>query len=126
PVYWEPENAALAGYILSIFGPTENPDEALAVHWAVRSLSTAELPQPEELRPWHLARAEFLIQDARENVPVLAPQNGYPVSVSSAPDGRPETLLVTMPEAYRATTVTLFGPVTFADGTTTRTVTGGD
>ena len=41
PVYWEPENAALAGYILSVFGPTEDPDEALAVQWAVRSLSTA-------------------------------------------------------------------------------------
>ncbi|WP_309050779.1 hypothetical protein, partial [Streptomyces sp.] len=46
PVYWEPENAALAGYILSVFGPTEEPDEALAVQWAVRSLSTADLPQP--------------------------------------------------------------------------------
>lgn len=126
PVYWEPGNAALAGYILSVFGPTENPDEALSVHWAVRSLSTAELPQPEELRPWHLDRAEFLIQDARENVPALVPQDGYPVSVSSAPDGRPDTLRVTMPEAYYATTVTLSGPVTFADGTTTRTVTGGD
>ena len=31
-----------------------------------------------------------------------------------------------MPEAYTATTVTLSGPVTFADGTTTRTITGGD
>ncbi|MGG7652987.1 hypothetical protein [Kocuria rosea] len=126
PVYWEPENAALAGYILSVFGPTEDPDEALAVHWAVRYLSTSELPQPDGLEPWHLDRAAFLIEDARENVPALTPQDGYLVSVSSAPDGRPDTLLVTMPESYYATTVTLSGPVTFADGTTTQTVTGGD
>lgn len=126
PVYWEPENAALAGYILSVFGPTEDPDEALAVQWAVRSLSTAELPQPAGIEQSHLDRAEFLIQDARNNVPALAPQDGYRVSVSFAPDGRPDTLLVTMPEAYYATTVTLSGPVTFADGTTTQTFTGGD
>lgn len=126
PVYWEPENAALAGYILSVFGPTEDSDEALAVHWAVRSLSTAELPQPDGLEPWHLDRAAFLIEDARENVPALTPQDGYPVAVSSAPDGRPETLLVTVPESYYFTTVTLSGPVTFADGTTTRTVAGGE
>ncbi|MCM3484463.1 hypothetical protein [Kocuria rosea] len=126
PVYWEPENAALAGYILSVFGPTEDPDEALAVQWAVRSLSTAELPQPARIEQSHLDRAEFLIQDARHNVPALAPQDGYRVSVSFAPDGRPDTLLVTMPEAYDATTVTLTGPVTFADGTTTQTFTGGD
>lgn len=125
-VYWEPGNAALAGYILSVFGPTDEPDEALAVQWAVRSLSTAELPQPDGLEPWHLDRAAFLIQDARENVPALVPQDGYPVSVSSAPDGRPDTLRVTMPEASYATTVTLSGSVTFADGTTTRTFTGGD
>ena len=48
------------------------------------------------------------------------------VAVSSAPDGRPETLLVTVPESYYFTTVTLSGPVTFADGTTTRTVAGGE
>ncbi|MEB2526988.1 hypothetical protein CIK52_03525 [Kocuria rosea] len=126
PVYWEPENAALAGYILSVFGPTEDSDEALAVHWAVRSLSTAELPQPDGLEPWHLDRAAFLIEDARENVPALTPQDGYRVSVSFAPDGRPETLLVTVPESYYFTTVTLSGPVTFADGTTTRTVAGGE
>ncbi|PWF87548.1 hypothetical protein [Kocuria rosea] len=126
PVYWEPENAALAGYILSVFGPTEDPDEALAVQWAVRSLSTAELPQPAGIEQSHLDRAEFLIQDARHNVPALAPQDGYRVSVSFEPDGRPDTLLVTMPEAYYATTVTLSGPVTFADGTTTQTFTGGD
>ena len=125
-VYWEPENAALAGYILSVFGPTDDPDEALAVQWAVRSLSTAELPQPAGIEQSHLDRAEFLIQDARNNVPALAPQDGYRVSVSFAPDGRPDTLLVTMPEAYYATTVTLTGPVTFADGTTTQTFTGGD
>lgn len=126
PVYWEPGNAALAGYILSVFGPTENPNEALAVHWAVRSLSTAELPQPDGLEPWHLDRAEFLIKDARTNVPALTPQDSYRISVSYEPDGRPDTLLVTMPEAYYATTVTLSGPVTFADGTTTQTFTGGD
>ncbi|WP_336649832.1 hypothetical protein [Kocuria rosea] len=126
PVYWEPENAALAGYILSVFGPTEDPDEALAVQWAVRSLSIAELPQPAGIEQSHLDRAEFLIQDARNNVPALAPQDGYRVSVSFEPDGRPDTLLVTMPEAYYATTVTLTGPVTFADGTTTQTFTGGD
>ncbi|MFE7629980.1 hypothetical protein [Kocuria sp. NPDC057446] len=126
PVYWEPGNAALAGYILSVFGPTDDPDEALAVQWAVRCLSTAALPQPAGIEQSHLDRAEFLIQDARHNVPALVPQDGYPVSVSSAPDGRPDSLRVTMPEAYRATTVTLSGPLTFADGTTTRTVTGGD
>ncbi|MEX5304115.1 hypothetical protein RF644_00015 [Kocuria sp. CPCC 205258] len=126
PVYWEPENAALAGYILSVFGPTEDPDEALAVQWTVRSLSTAELPQPAGIEQSHLDRAEFLIQDARHNVPALAPQDGYRVSVSFAPNGRPDTLLVTMPEAYYATTVTLSGPVTFADGTRTQSFTGGD
>ncbi|MFF0902480.1 UNVERIFIED_CONTAM: hypothetical protein RF653_01135 [Kocuria sp. CPCC 205316] len=126
PVYWETENAALAGYILSVFGPTDDPDEALAVQWAVRSLSTAELPQPAGIEQSHLDRAEFHIQDARNNVPALAPQDGYRVSVSFEPDGRPDTLLVTMPEAYYATTVTLSGPVTFADGTTTQTFTGGD
>ncbi|MEX5258781.1 hypothetical protein [Kocuria sp. CPCC 205263] len=126
PVYWEPENATLAGYILSVFGPTDDPDEALAVQWAVRSLSTAELPQPAGIEQSHLDRAEFLIQDARNNVPALAPQDGYRVSVSFAPDGRPDTLLVTMPEAYYTTTVTLTGPVTFADGTTTQTFTGGN
>ncbi|VEH43949.1 Uncharacterised protein [Kocuria rosea] len=126
PVYWEPENAALAGYILSVFGPTKDPDEALAVQWAVRSLSTAELPQPAGIEQSHLDRAESLLRDARHNVPALAPQEDYPVSVSFAPDGRPDTLLVTMPEAYYATTVTLTGSVTFADGTTTQTFTGGD
>lgn len=126
PVYWEPENAALAGYILSVFGPTEDPDEALAVQWAVRSLSTAELPQPAGIEQSHLDRAEFLILDARNNVPALAPQDGYRVSVSFAPDGRPDTLLVTMPESYYATTVTLSGPVTFTDGTRTQSFTGGD
>lgn len=126
PVCWEPANAALAGYILSVSGPTDDPDEALAVQWAVRSLSTAELPQPAGIEQSHLDRAEFLIQDARNNVPALAPQDGYRVSVSFEPDGRPDTLLVTMPEAYYATTVTLSGPVTFADGTTTQTFTGGD
>ncbi|NVC24186.1 hypothetical protein E7Z53_12155 [Kocuria salina] len=126
PVYWEPENAALAGYILSVFGPTDDPDEALAVQWAVRSLSTAELPQPAGIEQSHLDRAEFLLRDARHNVPALAPQEDYPVSVSFAPDGRPGTLLVTMPEVYDATTVTLTGPVTFADGTRTQTFTGGD
>lgn len=126
PVYWEPENAALAGYILSVFGATDDPDEALAVQWAVRSLSTAELPQPAGIEQSHLDRAEFFIQDARNNVPALAPQDGYRVSVSFEPDGRPDTLLVTMPEAYYATTVTLTGPVTFADGTTTQSFTGGD
>ncbi|WIG18107.1 hypothetical protein [Kocuria rosea] len=125
-VYWEPENAALAGYILSVFGPTEDADEALAVQWAVRSLSTAELPQPAGIEQSHLDRAEFLIQDARNNVSALTPQDSYRVSVSFEPDGRPDTLLVTMPEAYYATTVTLSGPVTFADGTTTQTFTGGD
>jgi hypothetical protein len=126
PVYWEPENAALAGYILSVFGATEDADEALAVQWAVRSLSTAEVPQPAGIEQSHLDRAEFLIQDARNNVPALVPQDGYRVSVSFEPDGRPDTLLVTMPEAYYATTVTLSGPVTFADGTRTQTFTGGD
>lgn len=126
PVYWEPGNAALAGYILSVFGTTADPDEALAVQWAVRSLSTAELPQPAGIEQWHLDRAEFLIQDAQNNVPALTPQDSYRVSVSSASDGRPDTLLVTMPEAYYTTTVTLSGPVTFADGTTTQTFTGGD
>lgn len=128
PVYWEPGNAALAGYILSVFGPTQNPDEALAVHWAVRSLSTAGVPQPEPagIEQSHLDRAEFLIQDARQNVPALVPQESYPISVSFEPDGRPDTLLVQTPEAYYSTTVTLSGPVTFADGTTTQTLTGGD
>ncbi|WP_298585398.1 hypothetical protein [uncultured Kocuria sp.] len=128
PVYWEPENAALAGYILSVFGPTESPDEALAVHWAVRSLSTAGVPEqePAGIEQSHLERAEFLIQDARQNVPALLPQDSYRISVSFEPDGRPDTLLVTMPEAYHATTVTLSGPVTFADGTTTQTFTGGE
>ncbi len=128
PVYWAPENAALAGYILSVFGSTEDPDEALAVQWAVRSLSTAGVPQPEPavIEESHRERAAFLIEDARANVPALAPQDSYRISVSFAPDGRPDTLLVTMPEAYIATTVTLSGPVTFADGTTTRTITGGD
>ncbi|MFI7580527.1 hypothetical protein [Kocuria kalidii] len=126
PVYWEPEEAAQAGYILSVFGPTEDPDEALAVHWAVRSLSTAEAPQPAGLEPWHLDRAEFMLQDARHNVPALVPQESYRISVSFEPDGRPDTLLVRTPEAYYGTTVTLSGPVTFADGTRTRTFTGGD
>ncbi|MEX5297856.1 hypothetical protein RCG67_03635 [Kocuria sp. CPCC 205292] len=128
PVYWEPENAALAGYILSVFGPTENPDEALAVHWAVRSLSTVGLPEqePARIELSHLERAEILIEDARQNVPALLPQDSYRISVSFEPDGRPDTLLVTMPEAYYATTVTLSGPVTFADGTTTQTFTGGE
>ncbi|MFF0989908.1 hypothetical protein [Kocuria nitroreducens] len=128
PVYWEPENAALAGYILSVFGPTENPDEALAVHWAVRSLSTAGVPEqePAGIEQSHLERAEFLIKDARRNVTALVPLDSYRISLSFAPDGRPDTLLVTMPEAYYATTVTLSGPVTFADGTRTQTFTGGD
>ena len=52
------------------------------------------------------ARLAFLIEDARANVPALAPQDSYRISVSFEPDGRPDTLLVTMPEAYTATTVT--------------------
>ncbi|MEX5301830.1 hypothetical protein [Kocuria sabuli] len=129
PVYWEPENAALAGYILSAFGATDDADEALAVHRAVRSLSTAAdrpLPGPSGFEQSHLDRAAFLVQDARTNVPSVTPQSSYTISVSFEPDGRPDTLLVQMPQAYYTTTVTLSGPVTFADGTTTRTFTGGD
>ena len=128
PVYWEPGNAALAGYILSVFGSTADADEALAVHWAVRSLSTAATPLPENsgLEQAHLERAEVLIQDARNNVPSVTPQDSYNVSVSFESNGAPDRLQVQMPEAYYATTVTLSGPVTFADGTTTQTFTGGD
>ncbi|MFF0943883.1 hypothetical protein ACFYE2_06605 [Kocuria sp. CPCC 205300] len=128
-VYWTPENAALAGYVLSVFGPTEDPDEALAVHWAVRSLSTAAdrpLPELPELEQSHLDRAAFMVEDARSNVPSMTPQADYRISLSVEPDGRPDRLLVQMPESYYATTVTLSGPVTFVDGTTTQTFTGGD
>jgi hypothetical protein len=128
-VYWEPGNAALAGYILSVFGATDDADEALAVHWAVRSLSTAAdrpLPGLSGLEQSHLDRAAFLVQDARANVPSVTPQSSYRISVSFAPDGRPDTLLVRMPESYYSTTVTLSGPVTFDDGTTAQTFTGGD
>jgi hypothetical protein len=128
-VYWTPENAALAGYILSVFGPTEDPDEALAVHRAARSLSTAAdqpLPELPELEQSHLDRAAFMVEDARANVPSVTPQEDYRTSLSFEPDGRPDRLLVQMPESYYAATVTLSGPVTFADGTTTQTFIGGD
>lgn len=128
PVYWEAEEATLAAYILSVFGATEDGDEALAVHWAVRSLSTAAAPAPElsGLEQSHLDRAEVLIDEARANVSSATPQSGYAISVSFEPSGRPDTLLLQMPEIYFETTVTLSGPVTFADGTSSQTFTGGE
>ncbi|MGQ1796403.1 hypothetical protein ACT4S5_04580 [Kocuria oceani] len=126
PVYWEPDSAALAGYILSVYGTTADVHETLAVHWAVRSLATAEVPAPElsGLEPSHLDRAAAMIEDARTRVPVLMAQTSYAISLAKAPDGTPDRLLVHLPEVYDAATVTLSGPVTFADGTRERTVTG--
>ncbi|MHC5558542.1 hypothetical protein [Kocuria sp. U4B] len=128
PVYWEPDNAALAGYILSVHGATADAHEALAVHWAVRSLASAKVPDPElsGLERSHLDRADVMIKDARLNVPVLVAQESYAISVAKAPDGSPDRLLVQLPEIYDTATVTLAGPVTFADGTRERTFTGGD
>jgi hypothetical protein len=126
PVYWEPDNAALAGYILSVYGTTADVHEALAVHWAVRSLARAEVPDPElsGLKQSHFDRATVMIEEARRTVSVLAAQESYAISLAKAPDGSPERLLVRLPEVYDAATVTLSGPVTFADGTRERTVTG--
>ncbi|MCD1146167.1 hypothetical protein LQU92_13125 [Kocuria sp. LUK] len=118
PVYWERDSAALAGYLLSVFGATSDAHEALAVHWAVRSLATAETPDPElsGLEDSHLERAAAMLEDARRTVPVLQAQEDGAISVDTAPDGSPERLLVELPEVSYATTVALDGPATFADG----------
>ncbi|MCJ8503643.1 hypothetical protein MRU69_02025 [Kocuria flava] len=123
PVYWEQGNAALAGYLLSVFGATDDAHEARAVHWAVRSLATAEAPDPElsGLEDSHLERAAAMLEQARQVVPVLQAQEDGAISVDTAPDGSPERLLVELPEIAYATTVTLDGPVAFADGTRERT-----
>ncbi|PLC12158.1 hypothetical protein AUQ48_07795 [Kocuria flava] len=123
PVYWERDSAALAGYLLSVFGATDDAHEALAVHWAVRSLAAAESPAPElsGLEDSHLERAAAMLEQAREVVPVLQAQEDGAISVGTAPDGTPERLLVELPEIAYATTVVLDGPVTFADGARERT-----
>ncbi|MCM3688707.1 hypothetical protein [Kocuria rosea] len=127
PVYWEPEKAALAGYILSVFGATEDADEALAVHWAVRSLATADSPAPERsgLQRAHLERAEVMLEEARATVAFLAPRDSYRTDIVVDATGRPTHLTVQLPEIYEEVTVTLEGPVTFADGTATQHITGG-
>ncbi|MGX5356962.1 hypothetical protein [Kocuria sp. KH4] len=128
PVYWEPDNAALAGYILSVYGGTADPHEALAVHWAVRSLASVEAPDPElsGLARSHIDRAAVLVEDARRTVPVLEAQKSYAISVDHAADGSPERLLVRLPEVHDTVTVALSGPVTFADGARELTVTDGE
>lgn len=125
-VYWEAGNAALAGYVLSVFGATGDADEALAVHWAVRSLSTAAAPAPElsGVEQSHRDRAEAMVQDARDHTAAADPQESHRADVVTTGTGRPTALSVRLPEAADETTVTLEGPATFADGTTTATLTG--
>jgi hypothetical protein len=125
PVYWWASDAALVGYILSVFGDTDDPAEARAVQWAVHSLkATSSLREPSTVMPGDIERAKSMIQDARNTVPRLT-QKSYDTGIVVDATGRPTHLSIQMPEQLYEMTITLEGPVTFADGSQTMTFTGG-